>query len=65
MKYLLDAVVSEGTGGKAYVEGYNIGGKTATSQKLPRGNGKYIASFVGFAPSDNPQVLTLVLIDEP
>ena len=65
MKYLLDAVVSEGTGGKAYVEGYDIGGKTATSQKLPRGSGKYIASFIGFAPSDNPTLLTLVLIDEP
>lgn len=65
MKYLLDVVVSEGTGGKAYVEGFDIGGKTATSEKLPRGNGKYIASFLGFAPSDNPQVMVLVLIDEP
>lgn len=65
MKYLLDAVVSEGTGGKAYVEGFDIGGKTATSEKLPRGNGKYIASFLGFAPSDNPQIMVLVLIDEP
>lgn len=65
MKALLDAVVSEGTGGKAYVEGFDIGGKTATSEKLPRGNGKYIASFLGFAPTDNPQVMVLVLIDEP
>lgn len=65
MKVLLDAVVSEGTGGKAYVEGFDIGGKTATSEKLPRGNGKYIASFLGFAPTDNPQVMVLVLIDEP
>lgn len=65
MKYLLDAVVSEGTGHKSYVEGFKIGGKTATSEKLPRGNGKYIASFLGFAPSDNPQIMVLVLIDEP
>lgn len=65
MRRLLDAVVSEGTGCNAYVPGFDIGGKTATSQKLPRGSGKYIASFIGFAPSDNPTVLTLVLIDEP
>lgn len=65
MKYLLEAVVSEGTGKRAYVEGYSIGGKTATSEKLPRGNAKYISSFIGFAPADNPQVLTLILIDEP
>ena len=45
--------------------GFDIGGKTATSEKLPRGNGKYIASFLGFAPTDNPQVMVLVLIDEP
>lgn len=65
MKMMLDKVVSEGTGHKAYIEGYPIGGKTATSQKLPRGSGKYIASFLGFAPSDDPQVIGLVLIDEP
>ncbi len=65
MKYLLEAVVSEGTGKNAYVEGYSIGGKTATSEKLPRSSNKYISSFIGFAPADNPQVLTLVLIDEP
>ena len=65
MKMMLEKVVSEGTGNKAYIEGYSIGGKTATSQKLPRGSGKYIASFIGFAPADNPQVVGIVLIDEP
>ena len=65
MKTLLESVVSEGTGNKAYVEGFHIGGKTATSEKLPRSSNKYIASFIGFAPADNPQVLALVLIDEP
>lgn len=65
MKELLEAVVSEGTGKKAYVEGYSIGGKTATSEKLPRSSNKYISSFLGFAPAANPQVMALVLIDEP
>jgi stage V sporulation protein D (sporulation-specific penicillin-binding protein) len=65
MKSMLESVVSEGTGSKAVVEGYRIGGKTATSEKLPRGSGKYIASFIGFAPADNPQVMALLLIDEP
>lgn len=65
MKYLLEAVVSEGTGKNAYIEGYTIGGKTATSEKLPRSSNKYISSFIGFAPAENPQVLTLILIDEP
>ena len=65
MKELLESVVSEGTGNKAYVAGFHIGGKTATSEKLPRSSNKYIASFIGFAPADNPQVLALVLIDEP
>lgn len=65
MKYLLEAVVSEGTGKRAYVEGYTIGGKTATSEKLPRSSNKYISSFIGFAPAENPQVITLILIDEP
>lgn len=65
MKELLEAVVSEGGGSKAYIEGFSIGGKTATSEKLPRSSNKYIASFVGFAPADDPQVLILVLIDEP
>ncbi len=65
MKALLESVVSEGTGNKAYVAGFHIGGKTATSEKLPRSSNKYIASFIGFAPAENPQVLALVLIDEP
>lgn len=65
MKSLLESVVSEGTGNKAYVAGFHIGGKTATSEKLPRSSNKYIASFIGFAPAENPQVLALVLIDEP
>ena len=55
MKKILEGVVSEGGGTKAYIDGYSIGGKTATSQKLPRGSGKYISSFIGFAPADNPQ----------
>ncbi|WMI80370.1 penicillin-binding transpeptidase domain-containing protein [Anaerotignum sp. MB30-C6] len=65
MKMILESVVSQGTGGKAYIPGYRIGGKTATSEKLPRRSGKYIASFMSFAPAENPQVMALVLIDEP
>lgn len=65
MKKILESVVSEGTGNKAYIAGYRIGGKTATSEKLPRGNGKYIASFAAFSPAEDPQVIALVLIDEP
>lgn len=65
MKKILEGVVSEGGGMKAYIDGYSIGGKTATSQKLPRGSGKYISSFIGFAPADNPQVIAMCLIDEP
>lgn len=65
MKELLEAVVSEGTGKRAYLPGFKIGGKTATSEKLPRSSNKYISSFLGFAPADNPQVIGLVLIDEP
>ena len=65
MKFILEKVVSEGTGSKGKVEGYKVGGKTATSQKLPRGSGKYISSFIGFAPADNPQVIAMCLIDEP
>jgi stage V sporulation protein D (sporulation-specific penicillin-binding protein) len=65
MKELLEAVVADGTGKRAYLPGFRIGGKTATSEKLPRGNGKYISSFIGFAPADNPQVIAIVLIDEP
>lgn len=65
MKKILEGVVSEGGGTKAYIDGYSIGGKTATSQKLPRGSEKYISSFIGFAPADNPQVIAMCLIDEP
>lgn len=65
MKKILESVVSEGTGNKAYIAGYRIGGKTATSEKLPRGSGKYIASFLTFAPAENPKVMSIVIIDEP
>ncbi|MBQ7084166.1 MAG: PASTA domain-containing protein [Anaerotignum sp.] len=65
MKGILENVVSEGTGSKAYIPGYRIGGKTATSEKLPRRSGKYIASFMSFAPAEDPQVMALVLVDEP
>lgn len=65
MRTLLESVVSVGTGKNAYIEGYEIGGKTATSQTLPRSANKYISSFVGFAPADNPQVLALVVIHNP
>ncbi|MBB2182708.1 PASTA domain-containing protein [Lachnospiraceae bacterium MD1] len=65
MKMLLEAVVSDGTGKRAYLPGFKVGGKTATSEKLPRRTGKYISSFIGFAPADNPQVMALILIDEP
>ena len=65
MKELLEAVVAEGTGHRAYIAGYSIGGKTATSEKLPRSENRYISSFLGFSPADNPQVMTLILIDEP
>lgn len=65
MKWILESVVSEGTGNKTYIPGFRIGGKTATSEKLPRRSGKYIASFCAFAPAENPQVIGLVLVDEP
>lgn len=65
MKVILQSVVEEGTGHKTYIPGYRIGGKTATSEKLPRRSGKYIASFLAFAPAENPTVMGLVLIDEP
>lgn len=65
MKELLEAVVAEGTGHRAFIAGYSIGGKTATSEKLPRSENRYISSFLGFSPADNPQVMTLILIDEP
>ena len=65
MRYLLEKVVSEGGGNKAYIEGYSISGKTATSQTLPRSANRYISSFLGFAPADDPQVLVLVIIRNP
>lgn len=65
MKDILRQVVEEGGGKKAYLEGFSIGGKTATSQKLPRGSGKYISSFIGFSPVDNAKVMAMCLIDEP
>ena len=65
MRGILEKVVSEGGGKKAYIEGYRIGGKTATSQTLPRSAHKYISSFLGFAPADNPQVLALRIVHNP
>lgn len=65
MKMLLESVVADGTGKRAYLPGFRVGGKTATSEKLPRRTGKYISSFIGFAPADDPQVIALILIDEP
>lgn len=65
MRMLLEKVVSEGGGNRAYIEGYEIGGKTATSQTLPRSSHKYISSFLGFAPASDPQVLVLVIIRNP
>lgn len=65
MKFLLEQVVADGTGRRAYLPGFRVGGKTATSEKLPRRNGKYISSFLGFAPANDPEVMALVLIDEP
>ena len=65
MKYILEKVVAEGTGNKAQVDGYRIGGKTATSQKLPRSARKYIASFMAFAPANDPQVIAMIIVDEP
>ena len=65
MKYILEQVVAEGGGKNGIVEGYRVGGKTATSEKLPRGTGKYIASFIGFAPADDPEVIAICIIDEP
>ena len=65
MQMLLESVVSEGSGKNAYIEGYSIGGKTATSQTLPRSANKYISSFIGFAPADAPQILGIVIIHDP
>lgn len=65
LRYLLEQVVAEGSGKNAKIEGYSVGGKTATSEKLPRSLKKYISSFLGFAPAENPQVIALITIDEP
>ena len=65
MREILEKVVSEGGGKNGQVEGYRIGGKTATSQTLPRGSGKYISSFVGFAPADDPQIIAIAIIRHP
>ena len=65
MQELLESVVTEGGGKRAYIEEYSIGGKTATSQTLPRSAHKYISSVLGFAPADDPQVLVLVVIHNP
>lgn len=65
LKYVLEQVVENGGGRNGYVEGFRVGGKTATSQTLPRGSGRYIASFLGFAPADNPKVMALAIIDTP
>lgn len=65
MRLVLESVVTEGGGKNAYIEGYQIGGKTATSQTLPRSANKYIASFIGFAPADDPEVLALIVIHNP
>lgn len=65
LRFLLEKVVSEGGGSNAFVEGYEIGGKTATSQTLPRSENKYISAFLGFAPADNPKIMLLVKINNP
>ena len=65
MRYILEQVVAEGSGKRAKLSGYRVGGKTATSEKLPRSLKKYISSFLGFAPADDPQVIALITIDEP
>ncbi len=65
LRFMLEKVVSEGGGKKAYIEGYSIGGKTATSQTLPRGSGRYIASFIGFEPAGEPKVIALCIITNP
>ena len=65
MRYILEQVVAEGSGKRAKLPGYRVGGKTATSEKLPRSLKKYISSFLGFAKADNPAIIGIVLIDEP
>ena len=65
MRYVLEQVVENGGGKNGYVEGFRVGGKTATSQTLPRGTGRYISSFLGFAPANDPQVMAIAIIDTP
>ena len=65
MRQLLEMVVAEGSGINGSIEGFRIGGKTATSQTLPRGSGRYISSFVGFAPADDPQVIAIAIVNNP
>lgn len=65
MREILEMVVAEGSGKNGRIDGFRIGGKTATSQTLPRGSGKYISSFIGFAPADDPQVIALAIINNP
>ena len=65
MRNMLEMVVSEGSGKNGKIEGFRIGGKTATSQTLPRNSGRYIASFIGFAPADDPQVIALAIVNNP
>ena len=65
MRYVLEKVVSEGGGKNGAVQGFSIGGKTATSQTLPRGTGQYISSFLAFAPADDPKVISLAIINRP
>lgn len=65
LREILESVVSEGSGSGAYIKGFRVGGKTGTSEKIPRGNGKYVASFVCMAPADDPEIVCLVMLDEP
>lgn len=65
MREILEMVVAEGGGSNGKVAGFRVGGKTATSQTLPRGSGKYISSFIGFAPADDPQVIAIAIINNP
>lgn len=65
VRELLEGVVTNGTSKNAYIKGYRVAGKTGTSEKLPRGNGKYVASFLGFAPANDPEIIGLVVLDEP
>ena len=65
MREILEMVVSEGSGKNGKIDGFRIGGKTATSQTLPRGSGRYISSFIGFAPADDPEVIALAIVNNP